>query len=169
MRSMRYICLLLVTIFVLLGTWLALRREWGKRSVIEYHRYRDERRSPEFWQKFYLVLSLAEIGKKRAFTEKEMEILRQIVCDESPKLRVEALYALSWANYDPQQRQEAIQLAVERLNDPNWLVRVFALDVLRRLNARSSIHKILPLLNDPTPEVRQVAKQTLKKLGYTLK
>jgi HEAT repeat protein len=95
-----------------------------------------------------------------------MEILRWAVQDKSWAIRVEALAALSRANHDPKQKQEAIQLAIKSLQDSHWVVRIYALDVLKRLNAKSSIPHILPLLNDPRPEVRREAQRTLQQLGY---
>lgn len=166
---MQYRKLLLITTVALLGLGLTFWIGLGKRSLMRYSQYSDERQFPEFWQKFRLVNPLEDIGKRRAYTPKEMEILRWAVEDRSWAIRVEALAALSMANYDPQQRQEAIQLAVKRLQDPHWVVRVYALDVLKRLNAKSSAPHILPLLNDPQPEVRKVAKETLQKLGYQVR
>ncbi len=163
---MRYSWLLLVTFVALLAAGIAFWKGVGKYSVMRYHRYPDERRFPEFWQKFYLVNPLEAVGKKRAYTAKEIEILRWAVRDKFWAIRVEALAALSRAKHDPEQKREAIQLAIERLKDPHWVVRIYALDVLRRLKARSSIPHILPLLSDPSPEVREEAKKTLNQFGY---
>ncbi|MEJ7614014.1 MAG: HEAT repeat domain-containing protein [Candidatus Fervidibacter sacchari] len=163
---MRYKRLLVVTIAVLLGIGIALWKGLGKYSVVRYSRYPDERQFPEFWQKFHLVNPLESVGKRRAYNQKEMEILRWAIRDKSWAIRVEALAALSCANHDPKQREEAIQLAIESLKDSHWVVRIYALDVLKRLNAKSSIPHILPLLNDPRSEVRKEAKRTLQQLGY---
>jgi hypothetical protein len=166
MFFMRYKWLLAVTAVALLGGGVAFWKGLGKHSAMRYSRYPDERQFPEFWQKFYLVNPLESVGKKRAYTQKEMEILRWAVQDKSWAIRVEALAALSRANHDPKQKQEAIQLAIKSLQDSHWVVRIYALDVLKRLNAKSSIPHILPLLNDPRPEVRREAQRTLQQLGY---
>lgn len=166
---MKYRKLSLITVVALLGLGLTFWIGLGKRSLMRYHQYLDERQLPEFWQKFRLVNPLEGIGKRRAYTPKEMEILRWAVEDKSWAIRVEALAALSKANYDPRQRQEAIQLALKRLQDPHWVVRVYALDVLKQLKAKSSASYVLPLLNDPKPEVRKVAIETLQQLGYQVR
>jgi hypothetical protein len=55
---------------------------------------------------------------ERPFTEEEMKTLRESVRDMSDfRLRCRALTALSYIQ-DPQQRKEAIELAIERLKDP---------------------------------------------------
>lgn len=106
---------------------------------------------------------------ERPFTEEEMKTLRESVRDMSDfRLRCRALTALSYIQ-DPQQRKEAIELAVERLKDPEWVVRQYALWALGNLDAKESIPQILPLLNDPNPMVREQAKKTLQKLGYQVR
>jgi vesicle coat complex subunit len=106
---------------------------------------------------------------ERPFTEEEMKTLRESVRDMSDfRLRCRALTALSYIQ-DPQQRKEAIELAIERLKDPEWVVRQYALWALGNLDAKESIPQILPLLNDPNPMVRKQAKKTLQKLGYQVR
>ena len=103
------------------------------------------------------------------FTEEEMKTLRESVRDMSDfRLRCRALTALSYIQ-DPQQRKEAIELAIERLKDSEWVVRQYALWALGNLDAKESIPQILPLLNDPNPMVRKQAKKTLQKLGYQVR
>jgi HEAT repeat protein len=67
---------------------------------------------------------------------------------------------------NPQQRREAIQIALERLKDTEWVVRNYALRVLAAQQAKECVPQILPLLNDPQPETREQAKKTLRQLGY---
>jgi len=106
---------------------------------------------------------------ERPFTEEEMKTLRESVRDISDfRLRCRALTALSYIQ-DPQQRKEAIELAIERLKDSEWVVRQYALWALGNLDAKESIPQILPLLNDPNPMVRKQAKKTLQKLGYQVR
>ncbi|MFA0779265.1 MAG: hypothetical protein RJAPGHWK_000760 [Candidatus Fervidibacter sp.] len=116
---MRYGWILLATFLLAIGIALTLRGGWGKRSLVRYSRYPDERQFPEFWEKFYLVNPLGGIGVHRAYTPKEMEILRWAVQDESRQIRVEALAAFSRAYHDPQQRREAIQWGIKSLKDPH--------------------------------------------------
>jgi HEAT repeat protein len=40
------------------------------------------------------------------------------------------------------------------------------LKALGNLGAKETISSIIPLLKDPSPEVRQQAKKTLEQLGY---
>lgn len=113
--------------------------------------------------------SLQLLKGERPFTEEEMKTLRESVRDMSDfRLRCRALTALSYIQ-DPQQRKEAIELAIERLKDSEWVVRQYALWALGNLDAKESIPQILPLLNDPNPMVRKQAKKTLQKLGYQVR
>lgn len=57
-------------------------------------------------------------------------------------------------------------LALESLNNPDWSVRAAALSALYELKAKDAIPHLLPLLNDPHPKVREVARKVLQKLGY---
>jgi len=94
-----------------------------------------------------------------------MELLKKFSRDPDKYIRCRALSALRDVR-DPQQRQEAIQIALEHLSDPEWVVRVYALRVLATLMAKEHVSAILPLLNDSQPEVRAEAKKALQKLGY---
>ncbi|MFN3422435.1 MAG: HEAT repeat domain-containing protein, partial [Armatimonadota bacterium] len=49
------------------------------------------------------------------------------------------------------------------------VVRCYALRTLAGLSAKEAIPFILPLLNDPQPEVRKDAIAVLKKFGYRMK
>ena len=111
------------------------------------------------------IVPLQRIRGTRPFTPEEMASLRQFLRDTNWQLRVRALTAL-WDVRDPSQRQEAIQLARERLKDPHWVVRSYALHALARLQAKEAVNDILPLLNDPHPDVRNWARAALKRLGY---
>ncbi|MFN3421409.1 MAG: HEAT repeat domain-containing protein [Armatimonadota bacterium] len=120
----------------------------------------------DYFAKREKVRPLQLLKGERPFTEEEMETLRELVRDMSDfRLRCRALTALSYVK-DPQQRKEAIELAVERLKDDEQVVRQYALWALGNLGAKEAIPQILPLLNDPDPTVRERAKKTLQKLGY---
>ncbi len=43
-----------------------------------------------------------------------------------------------------------------------------ACDLVARFDVRQATPQILPLLNDPKPQIRNVARRTLKKLGYNV-
>lgn len=124
--------------------------------------------SPEYLAKLNLIRPIQRIKGARPFTPKEMDLLRQFIRDPDPFIRVRAVTAFFWIS-DPQQRKEAIQLLRERLKDPEWVVRSYALHALARLGAKETITDILPLLNDPHPDVRNWAQIALKRLGYQMK
>ena len=112
------------------------------------------------------LISLQIEGKKRPYTEQEMSLLRKAISDPNYEIRVQAVAALREARHDSKQRQEAIRLITQRLKDPDWLVRAYAVRSMFWLEAKETIPYIIPLLNDPEPEVREAAKETLEKLGY---
>jgi HEAT repeat protein len=88
---------------------------------------------------------------------------------------VTVLKALSerWPD-EPQKRWEVVQqiikpLALESLKDRDWATRAAASSALAEMGAKDVIPQILPLLNDPHPRVREIAKKALQKLGYHVK
>lgn len=76
---------------------------------------------------------------------------------------------------EPEKQREAVRkiiktVAIESLNDPrDWFYRLSALQSLAELGDRDVVFQILPLLQDPIPRVREAAKETLQRLGYTVK
>jgi len=125
--------------------------------------------SPEYLAKLNQIRSIQRIKGTRPFTPKEMDLLRKFIRDPDLFIRVRAVTAFFWDPKDPQQRKEAIQLLRERLKDPEWLVRSYALHALARLGAKETVPDILPLLNDPHPDVRNWAQKALKQLGYQVR
>ena len=120
----------------------------------------------EYSAKENRIRTLQMVQGSRPFTPSEMQIIRQTVRDMSDfRLRCRALTALAYVR-DPEQREEAIKLAIERLKDPEWVVRQYALWTLGKLGAKETIPSILPLLKDPNPIVSKQAKKTLQQLGY---
>ncbi len=117
--------------------------------------------------KLQVIRPLQRLKGERPFTEREMQLLRQFVKDPDFTIRARALSALSYTP-DPNQRKEAIQLAIGCLNDEWSSVRVYALRLLARQKAHEAVPHILPLLNSPNPVVREEAKKTLQQLGYTV-
>lgn len=160
MKMLNRLRTLLVITFIMAAAviatvWLGL----GRKSREQGHL------SPEYLAKRDLVAPLQRVRGSRPFTPQEMQILRQFARDPDRFIRCRALSALSYVR-DPQQRKEAIFIALERLKDEEWVVRVYALRALGLLGATDAVPHILPLLNDPQPEVREEAKKTLQMLGY---
>jgi vesicle coat complex subunit len=120
----------------------------------------------DYLQKREKLRPLQMVKGTRPFKPEEMQLLRQAVRDMTDfRLRCRALTALAYVR-DPQQRQEAIQLAQGRLKDPEGVVRQYALWALGNLGAKEAISSVLPLLQDPDQRVRQQARKTLQQLGY---
>ncbi|MFN3421090.1 MAG: HEAT repeat domain-containing protein [Armatimonadota bacterium] len=124
---------------------------------------------PILWEKFTTLNNLEVIGRRRPYTEKEMQLLRRAIHDPYHEIRAMAIAALENATHDPKQREEAIKLIMPCLKDPEWLVRSYAVRALARLKVKDAVPHILPLLNDPRPEVREAAEDALKELGYQVR
>jgi HEAT repeat protein len=164
MWSLRKLILVMVSLLGVIGTtvmiWLGLGKhhtepDVGKRLVDD----------PIYMAKRNMIEPLQRLRGSRPFTPQEMDLIRKFARDSNEFIRCRALAALSDVR-DPQQRQEAIKIALERLKDPKWVVRNFALRVLAKQSAKECVSQILPLLNDPQPETREEAKKTLQQLGY---
>ena len=52
------------------------------------------------------------------------------------------------------------------LKDEEYVVRVYAVHGLGRMNAKDHVSAIVPLLSNPNPKEHEAVVQTLKKLGY---
>lgn len=90
--------------------------------------------------------------------------------DPDWRIRCRALDALRYGKFqDTSQKRKAVQAAIECLKDPEWVVRCYALRTLAGLSAKEAVPFILPLLNDPQPEVKEDAIAVLKRLGYRVK
>lgn len=76
---------------------------------------------------------------------------------------------------EPEKQREVVHkiiktVAIKSLRDPHdWFYRRSALQALAELGDRNVVLHVLPLLQDPKPEVRDAARETLKKLGYQVK
>lgn len=154
----RRLALLIVVTVLMLGLFVVAlwRREHYDQTEAVYSAKRNQ------------IVPLQRVKGKRPFTPEEMALLRQFIRDPDSLIRVRAITAL-WDVRDSQQRQEAIQLVRERLKDPAWVVRSYALHALARLGAKEAVPDILPLLNDPHPDVRNWAQIALKRLGYQVR
>ncbi len=164
MWSLRKLMLVMVSLLGVIGIivmiWLGLGKRHTESNVGK--RLVDD---PIYMAKRNLIEPLQRVRGSRPFTPQEMDLLRKFARDSNEFIRCRALSALSDVR-DPQQRQEAIKIALERLKDPKWVVRNFALRVLAKQSAKECVPQILPLLNDPQPETREQAKKTLEQLGY---
>ena len=159
-----------LVLFSFLGIIVVIAMVWFGLGKIGLNRKADEGSAldPEYLAKRDLIVPLQRLRGSRPFTPQEMELLRKFARDSNEYIRCRALSALRDVR-DPQQRQEAIRIALERLKDPSWVVRNYALRVLAAQGAKEHVPQILPLLNDPQPEVREEAKKTLRKLGYQVR
>jgi len=159
--------LLVITLLIVSAIGAMVYLRWG-RLVIQPQGSRMAKEA-EYLKKRDLVRPLQLLKGSRPFTPQEMQTLREASKDMSDfRIRCRALTALAYTR-DPEQRKEAIQLAMERLKDPEWVVRQYALWALSQLGAKEAIPQILPLLKDPDPKVRQQAKKTLQQLGYQVR
>jgi len=158
-----------LTVVLVALTLLTVKFGLGWKSFLPERKEGSLRRDPVFWAKFTQINSLPPIGRKRPYTEQEMNLLRRAIVDSNKYIRVVAISALEEAKHDPKQREEAVKLIVPLLKDSEWIVRSYAVTALARLNARETVFQILPLLNDPKPEVREDARKALEKLGYQVK
>jgi len=76
---------------------------------------------------------------------------------------------------EPEKQREVVRkiiktVAIKSLRDPSdWFYRRSALQALAELGDRNVVSQILPLLQDPVPQVQEAAKETLQRLGYTVK
>lgn len=126
--------------------------------------FRDGEQSldPTYLAKRNLIVPLQRIRGQRPFTSQEMELLKKFACDPDKFIRCRALSALRNVR-EPQQRQEAIKIALERLKDPEWGVRNYAMRVLATQGAKEYIPQILPLDgNHNLNEVIWLASQQVK-------
>ncbi len=161
----KWLAIITLIAIAIVGAMLWLR--WGWKTP-KLERQAGLLPEADYMAKREMLRPLQELKGARPFTPEEMELLRQSVRDMSDfRLRCRALTAL-WHARQPQQRKEAIELAIERLRDPEWVVRTYALRALAELRAKEAIPSVLPLLNDPNSEVRERAKKTLQQLGYTV-
>jgi len=151
------VCLLLLCIGLI---WLG----FGKKN--EAIDTLSPKLTPDYLAKREILNSLYyEVRQKGSLQQSAMATVCQMANDSDWNVRVRALSVLYHVR-NPQQRREAIQTALQRLKDHEWVVRNYALRVLAAQQAKEFVPQILPLLNDPQPEVRQEAKKTLQQLGY---
>jgi len=162
----RHYLVAVLTVVLVALTLLTVKFGLGWKSFLPERKEGPLRRDPIFWAKFTQIISLPPIGRKRPYTEQEMNLLRKAITDPNKYIRAEAIAALREAKHDPKQREEAIRLIMPFLKDPEWLLRGYAVRSMAHLEAKEAIPQILPLLNDPHPEVRKDAKEALEKLGY---
>lgn len=154
----------LVLILVSLAVWFGLGHKTLKTTI-----QNRPWLTPDYLTKREILASLyREARRKGSLPSSGIATVKKLANDSDWAIRVRALTAL-FPVRDPQQRLEAIKISLERLKDPEWVVRNYAMRVLATQGAKECIPQILPLLNDPQPEVREEAKKTLQKLGYQVR
>lgn len=167
--------LLLITICCLLAIiltfWKGLGRQTFPNRASKWSN--DPLNDPAYKAREDFIINLMDVSGKRPYTSKEMEMLRQILeLKEGDCLwrdhYGDAIYLLSLSP-DLKQRKEAIRPSIEGLHDPCWYVRALSVKALVRLKKREAVPLIIPLLNDPQPEVRNEVKKALQKLGYQVR
>lgn len=172
--SSKQVVLLLITVICCLFFLLFLRKDWGRQTVRKELRVtqwpNDPLNDPKYKVREDFIINMIALNGSRPYTSKEMKLLRELAqMKEGDCLwrdhRGDAIYLLSLSP-DPRQREEALHFAIDGLKDPCWYIRVLSVKALDRLRAKETVTLILPLLNDPQPEVREEAKKTLQKLGY---
>ena len=111
-----------------------------------------------------VTLALGEIGKDlsrskedRANAGKVVECLKSAVRDKNQDLVKVALSSLGKITH-----QSVTSALVEALNNPNWKIRIAALNAMN-LNKKPEFKAVLESLNDPNPKVRAVVVDILSK------
>jgi len=114
---------------------------------------------------FQQVHHLQEIAQSRLLTDAEVDQLSALASSQDWQIRCRALMALRKAS-TPEQKAKAVKVMRAALKDKEYVVRAYAVRGLGRIGDASDIPFILPLLKDPSFEVRKPANEALKKLGY---
>jgi len=110
-----------------------------------------------------LALSLTKkAAQQRSLTDADMVTLSHLSNDEHLTVRVHALNALFYLGGSPQ-AETAASIARAKLNDPEYLVRAYALSALSRLQAPDTKSVAQKMLNDPSAEVRKIAQTTISQ------
>lgn len=81
---------------------------------------------------------------------------------------VNGIFMKMVANEDvtPERKEQLYKAVTPLLRGSRKLERLVALNLLGALKERRAIPNILPLLNDPDPSLRPVARKTLDEMGY---
>jgi HEAT repeat protein len=103
--------------------------------------------------------ALGKIKEDRAV----YRLLELLVSDPAPFVRVKASQSLGAIGHPA-----VIDYLINTLKDPEWWVRVRAVEALEKLGERS-IAALLPALEDEDPEVRKRAAMALERTGYVEK
>lgn len=168
------VALLLITVTCCLFLSLFLWKDLGKQTVTREIKStpwpNDPLNDPTYKAREEFIISMIALNGIRPYTRKEMKLLRELAqMKEGDCLwrdhRGDAIYLLSLSP-DPKQREEALHFAIDGLKDPCWYIRLLSVKTLARLKAKETVTLLLPLLNDPNPEVRKQVKKALQQLGY---
>ncbi|MCX5752792.1 MAG: HEAT repeat domain-containing protein [Candidatus Krumholzibacteria bacterium] len=90
-------------------------------------------------------------------------LLELLVSDPVPFVRVKASQALGLIGHPA-----VIDYLINILKDPEWWVRVRAVEALEKLGDKA-VAALLPALEDEDPEVRKRAAMALERIGYVEK
>ena len=63
-------------------------------------------------------------------------------------------------------RGRIVAALAPRLRDPNYSCQVYAMTAVSRLHATEYAPAFLPFLSDTNPQLREVARKALIRLGY---
>jgi HEAT repeat protein len=96
------------------------------------------------------------------------KVLRAVELSSHPQfaVRAKAITALGFA--EDAARPEALAAVMEKLRDPDILMRITAMGALANLDAKDRIPDLLPFLESADESERKNARESLKKLGHPI-
>lgn len=87
---------------------------------------------------------------------------------KNPLAQARALTTLRNYENDAQRKSKVLDACLACLKDDEYVVRIYAVNSLGRMNAKDHVSAIVPLLSNPNPKEHEAVVLTLKKLGYQL-
>lgn len=146
----------------LLERLLAIK-EWdgkGKEAIPHYLKALDDPYGPV---RYWAIVGLQVSCREAEEIDQVKEEVRRRLRDASPVVRVAAAEALgSWGEVE-----EALPTLVELLHHPQEMVRLYAINALKRLDAkaRPALPHLRAALKDSSGYVQRVARTTLRQWG----
>jgi HEAT repeat protein len=161
----------LLTVVVLsTGVAYTLVRDWreaqqtAKRPLsYDENAWAEEQRAKALPE--YAELRKLNAKENRPFTPATVARLGEITRHPNFFLRDNAVGFLG--NTTGPARADAVKWVVPRLNDTNQFVRLAAIDVLARLDAKEHIPELLTIRDKGDEDERQLAQIALRKLGHS--